>query len=549
MNQYIKTYFRETKTGLLEQHKWHILLFTISALAFLAWQNRFIQDDAFIAFRYAQNLADGKGLIWNIGEYVEGYTCFLWVLIMTIPFLVRLEPIVFSHVIGILFFCGSLFFTYNIARRIRDTLSFGVLCIILLGTNHSFSSYATGGLETSLQTLLLACAVYLSLEFLRDRKTKTLLVLSSIFGLAFFTRLDSAVFIVVIIFFLIATEWRQFRNKSAILKLTKALIIPLFVMISVWFVWKLWYYADVFPNSFYVKVGSFSLQKVEFGSMYVFNFFLYYLLLPFIIVFILAFKSWKTDFKIMMLGSLVAGWLLYVIKVGGDFMEFRFIIPILPMLCIVIFWAVIEIIRSKIIWLLSILIVLTGSVVIPKRGNIGKHGIESTGMLQEHVKEPKTGWIEIGKSLDNLFSGDTTTIIATSASGAIPFYTKLKCIDLLGLSDKWIAQNGNQHWGKPGHERVATVEYLISRNVNILIGHPFVVEIGDTLYSFRTSLAYILLRGMMGVQIPATSKLVEIPINSTHKLIVLCLIQNKFIDEAIVKYNWNVFPIGSLPRT
>ena len=46
----------------------------------LAW---FLTDDAFISFRYARNLLDGHGLVFNPGEYVEGYSNFLWILELT----------------------------------------------------------------------------------------------------------------------------------------------------------------------------------------------------------------------------------------------------------------------------------------------------------------------------------------------------------------------------------------------------------------------------------------------------------------------------------
>ena len=50
-----------------------------------AWNLRFVQDDAYISFRYAENLALGRGLVWNEGERVEGYTNFLWTVILAIP--------------------------------------------------------------------------------------------------------------------------------------------------------------------------------------------------------------------------------------------------------------------------------------------------------------------------------------------------------------------------------------------------------------------------------------------------------------------------------
>ena len=49
----------------------------LSWLSSLAW---FLCDDAFISFRYVRNFLEGNGLVFNPGEYVEGYTNFLWIL-------------------------------------------------------------------------------------------------------------------------------------------------------------------------------------------------------------------------------------------------------------------------------------------------------------------------------------------------------------------------------------------------------------------------------------------------------------------------------------
>src|ERR1700691_673914 len=40
-----------------------------------------IADDTFISLRYAERFLEGKGLTWNDGEYVEGYSNLLWVLL------------------------------------------------------------------------------------------------------------------------------------------------------------------------------------------------------------------------------------------------------------------------------------------------------------------------------------------------------------------------------------------------------------------------------------------------------------------------------------
>ena len=49
-------------------------------------------DDAMISMRYAYNLAHGNGLVWNVGERVQGFTNPLWVLYMALFHLLPLPP-------------------------------------------------------------------------------------------------------------------------------------------------------------------------------------------------------------------------------------------------------------------------------------------------------------------------------------------------------------------------------------------------------------------------------------------------------------------------
>ncbi|HSU39080.1 MAG TPA: hypothetical protein VLJ38_05915, partial [Polyangiaceae bacterium] len=41
-----------------------------------------VSDDAVTSMQYAKNLVLGNGLVFNVGERVDGYTNFLWVLLM-----------------------------------------------------------------------------------------------------------------------------------------------------------------------------------------------------------------------------------------------------------------------------------------------------------------------------------------------------------------------------------------------------------------------------------------------------------------------------------
>jgi hypothetical protein len=64
-------------------------------------------DDAFISYRYARNWVEGHGIVFNVGERVEGYTNFLYVALMTIPFLLGLDVLHFSVVVNTLFALGA----------------------------------------------------------------------------------------------------------------------------------------------------------------------------------------------------------------------------------------------------------------------------------------------------------------------------------------------------------------------------------------------------------------------------------------------------------
>ena len=73
-----------------------------------AWCNRFIQDDAYISFIYARNWVEGHGLVFNPGEHVEGYTNFLWTVLMAIPIRIGLDPVIFGYFVSMGCYAGTM---------------------------------------------------------------------------------------------------------------------------------------------------------------------------------------------------------------------------------------------------------------------------------------------------------------------------------------------------------------------------------------------------------------------------------------------------------
>ena len=96
-----------------------ILIGLLSLVFFLAliglfWH--FTIDDAYITFRYAGNLARGHGPVYNPGERVEGYTSFLWMLLMAVVSAIGWDPVIAAKVLGTACSLLTLLVTYRLAR-------------------------------------------------------------------------------------------------------------------------------------------------------------------------------------------------------------------------------------------------------------------------------------------------------------------------------------------------------------------------------------------------------------------------------------------------
>lgn len=71
----------------------------------------FLTDDAYIAFRYVSNAHLGYGYVWNAPPFlpVEGYTSFLWVLLLDIVWrILGVEPPASANWISLVFSCSTL---------------------------------------------------------------------------------------------------------------------------------------------------------------------------------------------------------------------------------------------------------------------------------------------------------------------------------------------------------------------------------------------------------------------------------------------------------
>ena len=452
-------------------------------------------DDAFISFRYAKNLVEGKGLTYNFGERVEGYTNFLWVIILSFSYLFQLQFEIVAKILGMLLSMAIIILMYIQTIRNSGAKSFWCLMpVILLTANGSFALWALGGLETHLFTFLILLGSSLYIQNHRDKSSAR--SYPFIFALSAMTRPEGLFVFATTILHKISFERKKITIREAGKDIFRFLIIFL-----PYFLWRFYYYGYPFPNSYYAKVANNWFQFLK-GFEYVQNFYSSFgsiiILLP--ILFILEYyKKFWTSYYLCLVGVYIA----YICYVGGDqLLIFRFFVPILPFIYILfadslknIYFYIVEkwstsLHRSLFLKATSLLIFLF-IVVITIRPSF--YGTEYNRILIE--KKVEKGRMIIGKWTKKHWPASTK--IALVPAGIIPFYSELYSIDLVGLNDKHIAHVKVPNFGKgkhQGHQKY-DCEYVLSKKPDYIFLGPCLLYNDDFTYvqfiKFLSKFAYL----------------------------------------------------------
>lgn len=128
-------------------------------------------DDPFITYRYAANVLAGHGPVFNVGEWVEGYSSPLHLLLIVL--LLKIVPsvdILFqAKVIGIALAALALWQTGRLAHAVGLSAGEGLLAQILVAANTNLALAAVNGLETTLFLCLLLAATQAFLREIQGR--------------------------------------------------------------------------------------------------------------------------------------------------------------------------------------------------------------------------------------------------------------------------------------------------------------------------------------------------------------------------------------------
>ena len=231
-------------------------------LALLAWfasVSWFLTDDAFISFRYARNLLDGHGLVFNPGERVEGYTNFLWVMeLAAIWGALGIRPEHAAPWLSVGFTAGTLAVMLWWAARMPGLRHRGLAAWMALGLVCGSATFAVwtsgGGLETRQFTFFVLSAV-VCLSLYRSSR-RGLLAASLSLALAALTRPEGVLIAAVCLGWFavqrIVDERRLSLDRDGLRDLL-TLAAPFAALTAAHFLFRYAYYGEWMPNTYYAK--------------------------------------------------------------------------------------------------------------------------------------------------------------------------------------------------------------------------------------------------------------------------------------------------------
>lgn len=479
------------------------------------WQlHAYTIDDAFISFRYARNLIDGHGLVYNLGERVEGYTNLSWTLLIAGALAAGIDPEWFTTVLGGAFGLATIVITYRLAERLLPASPVPCVATWLLATSPGACGHAVFGLETSMFAFLVAAGV---LAFLREQDDERRWPWSGLmFAIAGLTRPEAPLFLGLLLLHLgdrplvrapplsrlgrrvfggEEHDWRgpalfvgvlavslavtliqrdhgrdqpASLTSGALLAIGAALVvltvprslfarrsllrIQLFLVpILIHAMWRFDYYGRWLPNTLTAKTGDAGLQFAD-GVRY-FDYYIGEVEGPLVwLVFAAAgLAIAKREPVRLAFASMVAAYCSYVMLVGGDWMILgRFFVPLLPMFYVLLDLAARELLGTSRATMWAVLLAVP--FVIHQRAA----ALEDS---REVVADERQFWDEVAGGTAKWFVDQQSEhgeaaygTIALGDIGRIGWQTNLPVFDVLGLVDPTTAEASGGHRQKTGDD-------------------------------------------------------------------------------------------------
>lgn len=516
------------------------LALSLAILLAHAAQYWFLTDDAYISFRYARNLAHGDGLVFNPGyERVEGYTNFLWVLLLAAFDFVGIAP---ERAANPLLLLATVALWAVVVAFVRRRLTPGLEWLVLvpafsLALTRSIAVWSTSGLETRLFELLVVTGVLRLIDELeateRDAGPRPLAAL--FLALATLTRPDG----------LLLSASAFGAGGLYLLVRRRARFLPwalrqahFVAIIGAHYLFRRAYYGDWLPNTYYAKVGGHSWWAS--GGKYLLAFAIEYgaaLWLPFVGGALAWNMRRGTPLLPVVALAVIVPHTLYLAAIGGDHFEYRPLGVLLVLVFVLFADGVRALLETRLRSAGTAALVgamAAGLVIVPWESHEqfvtsyrpGFPGLElrSSRAAQEFLSPNRNAVLRLpglrqlaeahrdllrwmterfvgvraeehrmflatvlpeGLALQRLRARGVLppdTHVAFDCVGALPYYSDLRTLDRLGLTDAHVARTAPVR-EVMAHSKSATMEYAKERGVHFWSIDP--VHLLEPLTSMR----------------------------------------------------------------
>lgn len=449
-----------------------LLLYTAQFRLYSGWAI----DDPWISFQYARHLVEGKGLVFNPGERVEGYSNFLWVMQMAAAHAMGFDMMTAAKTLGFIFGLLPILFmaatsVWSGLSSVRGTKAEEAISTshflggLLLATSGMWAFWAAGGLESvqfaglaALAILMLSLSVQMIAGFPAQRVVdprwpsrlemffvKSAVPTSLIMLLTALSRPEGAMF-GCIAMMVTAAMWGRYHGDTMlrphVRRMLLALVFYFLIPFAAYTLWRRWYFGQWLPNTYYAKAVAPFEAQVRAGVEYLIKYLILFSLPVFaglgIWIFTLQHGSMKAIKQLS--GMLILVYLLFIVKVGGDWMPMgRFLVHILPPLAFVagagFFYLWKKAQSQNTAMRIGVVALLAGTVIIA-----GAYHYRETAPILQRVRAGAF-WqplVTAGQWLRENTPHDA--VIAGEEAGIIPFTSRRRFIDMLGIVDPHIAQ-------------------------------------------------------------------------------------------------------------
>lgn len=409
-------------------------------LALQAAYWRYTVDDAYISYRYAENVANGLGFVFNAGEPVEGFTNFLWVVLLAAAHSLGANTVLVSKLLGGVFGIAALGLTAKLGQRAGDGNSdVSIAAALILASSPAFAFWSVAGLETSFFAFLLLASVMRFVKEQSDQRVRPFsALLMAMCGMA---RPEG---ILVFAISLATVVCRSIIERTV--KRRDVIWCLLFLALGVpYFAWRLHYFGYLLPNTYYVKMGR-GLNQFLGGALYTTSAIKNHGGLAFLFLALVPVFIRRASLEIRYLFALTMAWLVYNVYKGHDVLPlYRFIVPILPIwlvLSVIGLMAVLEEVVARTRRLSLVKPLLVAFLV----GTLGMNMVlfvlsrsyhPELAEYQVRIRIDVSDLLLMGERLRQI--GQPGSTIALIDAGAIPYVTGWYTTDRYGLLDVHIA--------------------------------------------------------------------------------------------------------------